>query len=136
MADQLLKSMKSKRSSAKGKFHRIYNTFVLNINGNAEGEVISQILQDLNVAYADLEDKHAAYIECLNPEDDENDKAILETADKDIEEMYKELCSARSDMATKKRKEMKLEADRTVKKKESKMMIKKLEAPMFSGNIR
>ena len=131
----VLKTAKSQRSAAKGKFHRILNSFVYNDEAKIESDVLSEILADLNISYGELEIKHAAYIEQLDPEADEDDQIALEAVEQDMSKMYNELCKARSAISVRKKAEVKVEVKRGVKV-ESRLMVKKLEAPSFSGSIR
>ena len=62
---------KKKRSTPKGQFHRVLNyKFTKEERKDvAELEVLRQIINDLERAYTDMEEKHAALREVLNSED-------------------------------------------------------------------
>ena len=87
--------LKRKRSSAKGKFHRIYNRLMSGIQNYDAGELLTQVLGDLEKAYTGVEDSHDLYIETLDPETEEQEISI-KTLEEDINVMYNELCDARS----------------------------------------
>ena len=136
MSNTNQKLTRTKRSSAKGKFHRVYNLLKAEQDkGSVDVEVIIKILEDLEQSYVDLEDKHTAHLETLDP--DEDDKFAMTAINTDMDEMYSELCAARSILASRKREEIKAITENDVKSQpRDKLMVKKLEAPTFSGSIR
>ena len=89
------KITKKKRSTAKGKFHRIYGRLLEGIQEQIDIAVISKILQDLESAYVELEARHETYLETFES-DNEDDKTKVNELNHDISVMYKELCKSRS----------------------------------------
>ena len=140
-SDELRKVTKKKRSTVKGKFHRLYNTFKSEVESNSDLDVLEQILKDLEVCYNDLENKHSDYIDILDSED-ENDKIAITTVNDDIDKIYKELCNARSTVVSRRRKlddeRVKIEPEVKMRPKKSGdvLRIKKLDASVFNGSIR
>ena len=131
------KVLKKKRSNAKGKFHRILNRFNKSHHNNESKESLELIIKDLEDAYSEMEGGHASYLEVLDS-DDETDKDIIEHSNTDIDHLYQELCEARSMMgkvveAAKVKDTKPIEE---VKCTKDNMRVKKLDAPVFSGNIR
>ena len=90
MGDAVKKANK-KRSSAKSRFHRIYNGLNLHIQKGEEIEVLSHLLSDLESAYKNLEEKHEDYIDQLDSEDD-YDKIARVSASEDMDKNYEEVC--------------------------------------------
>jgi hypothetical protein len=73
------------RSTAKGKFHRIYGRLLEGIQEQIDIAVISKILQDLESAYVELEARHETYLETF---DNEDDKTKVNELNHDIAIMY------------------------------------------------
>ena len=133
MASPEQKTTKKRRSSAQGKFHKIYGA--LNRRCNPEDlDVVNSMLHDLEQAYGDLESKHAEYVETLNEEDDDEIKMIEEMKSA-MAKTYDEVCTARTNVATKRKDVVKNEPVKKSVKQDIHITVKKLEAPTFSGNV-
>ena len=65
MAEALKKEAKKRRSSAKGVFHRIYNSLQLKAESDEQEEVWKSILRDLETAYSNVQDMSNRYGESL-----------------------------------------------------------------------
>ena len=89
--------LKKKRSTAKGRFHRIFNQFNKGFHEKEMKDVLGQIIKDMEIAYSELEKGHESYIEILDS-DDETDKNSITQANFDMDILYKELCEARKIM--------------------------------------
>ena len=124
-------SKKRRRSILKGKFHRIFNRFE-NLKNSESLELLKNVLSDMEISYKELENGHTEFIELLNPELEE-DLITIDNADKDMDIMYNELCNCRAHV-NKITSKQNSEPER-VKQKES-VKVKKLDAPVFSGEIR
>ncbi|KAK3089754.1 hypothetical protein FSP39_006215 [Pinctada imbricata] len=124
-----LTATKRKRSTLKGKFHRVYNRF-RELRNRESHETLNTILTDMEEAYKDLEKGHACYYELLDPEN-ETDLEEIERIDEDMDKLYSELCDCRSYVRqeTEKSKNESKEKTQTVR-------VKKLDAPCFDGDIR
>ena len=141
--------LKRKRSSAKGKFHRIYNRLMPGIQNNEGCELLTQVLEDLEKAYTGVEISHDLYIETLDPESEEQEISI-KTLEEDINVMYNELCEARSAVTKISQEYLKVKREReelrdvettsnsdaAIRTRQKVVQLKKLEAPTFSNNIR
>ena len=125
-------SRKRKRSTLKGKFHRVYNRFE-DVKNSETFELLRNILSDLENSYKELENGHAEFIELLDPEN-KDDLVIIKTADSDMDVMYSELCNCRAHV-NKRNTSIEHNKTETNKKLES-VKVKKLDAPTFSGEIR
>jgi hypothetical protein len=69
---QLKKEKKKKRSTAKGSFHRIYNSLEQKISAGSESiEVLSVMLADLENAYDGFQQKSDEFGEVLDSENDD-----------------------------------------------------------------
>lgn len=150
MAAAARKASKKKRSSSKGTFHRYFNHFTEQSEAGAEEDALVGILADLERAYSDMEEKHAALMEFYDSEEDaeDNDDGTTENKDAevinalntDMDKIYGELCQARNQIAVKKKERLKKEvrtgeaSDRNNEAK--KVKVKPLQAPSFSGNVR
>ena len=138
------KITKKKRSTAKGKFHRIYGRLLEGIQEQIDIAVISKILQDLESAYVELEARHETYLESFES-DNEDDKTKVNELNHDITVMYNELCKSRSLCEDMKER---VKAERASEKKShynekgqtkgafETSKVNKLDAPTFTGNIR
>lgn len=121
---------KRRRSILLGKFHRIYNRFK-KLKSSESPDLIKNILYDMEDSYIELESWHAEYIELLNPETEQD---LIDNADRDMDTMYDELwkCRVHVNKQCKTKHQNEKEKD---KQKES-VKVKKLDAPIFSGEIR
>lgn len=130
-----IKLRKKKRSTAKGQFHRVFNRFKEQTK-TENGEVLQEILKDMEHAYEKLEGEHSAYLNILDS-DDETEGDIINTANSDMDKNYSQLCDARADlvMINRKNKEDKSKVN-TTKEHPNTVKVKRLEAPTFSGNVR
>lgn len=95
MGEEIRKTLKKKRSTAKGRFHRIYGRLLEKIQDEEEAGVVRQMLDDLEHSYKDMEVRHSEYIENFDS-DNEDDKAKANEVNHDMNTLYKELCKARS----------------------------------------
>ena len=122
---------KKKKSTAKGKFHRIYNCTIEGANEEEDNELLQSMLQDLEVAYKELEEKHEIHLDYLDP-DKNAEKDIITNAEKDMYVMYNELRNCRSRIKISSRKR----AEHLVKTSKSSVQIRRLQAPSFGGAVR
>ncbi|XP_062605795.1 uncharacterized protein LOC134267606 [Saccostrea cucullata] len=132
MGEEIRKMLRKKRSTAKGRFHRIYGLLLEKIQDEEESDIVKQMLSDLEQSYKDMEVRHSEYLENFDS-DDENDKPKMDEANHDMNTLYKELCKARSlclKLTTKKI----TSQEKCVK--EQSLKVKKLDPPHFSGKIR
>ena len=121
---------KRRRSTLKGKFHRIYNRFK-ELRYSEDKYVLKNILTDMNESYKELEMGHAKFIELLDPEDD-TDAVNQDSANQDMDKMYGELCECRIIVNRVSEDSKDIEKN---KQKET-VKIKRLDAPNFQGEIR
>ncbi|XP_056001715.1 uncharacterized protein LOC130048707 [Ostrea edulis] len=132
MAEEIRKGLKKKRSTAKGRFHRIYGRLLEKIQDEEESEVIKQMLDDLEQSYKGMEVRHCEYLENFDS-DNEDDKTKVDEVNHDMNTLYKELCKARSLC-------FKLTTQKNALKekcgKNQSLKVKKLDPPHFSGKIR
>ena len=63
------KDEKKKRSTAKGRFHRVFNRAVQGIDDSEDEEVLKLICGDLENAYKVVEEKHDVVIEAMDLDD-------------------------------------------------------------------
>ena len=54
---------KKKRKTAKGIFHRYYNSFEVQFQASSEEDAIAKVMSDMEYAYKDLEGKHYGLVE-------------------------------------------------------------------------
>ena len=137
MAD--MKAAKQKRSTAKGTFHRYLNTFNDILKNGAEEDALVKIVADAERAYGDVEEKHDALMQFYDSEDEDvSVKEKINQLNGDVSIMYKELCTARNEVAIVKKKQKVKEMKPVISKTEevTKMKVKPLQAPMFNGNVR
>ncbi|CAC5376408.1 unnamed protein product [Mytilus coruscus] len=69
---------KKKRSTAKGRFHRIYGRLLEGIQDELGTIVVEKILQDLETAYTELEARHEVFLETFDSESEEDKPKINE----------------------------------------------------------
>ncbi|CAC5363778.1 unnamed protein product [Mytilus coruscus] len=88
---------KKKRSTAKGRFHRIYGRLLEGIQDELGTIVVEKILQDFETAYTELEARHEVFLETFDSESEEDKPKINELnhdltgVDNDFEEMFRRL---------------------------------------------
>ncbi|CAC5404641.1 unnamed protein product [Mytilus coruscus] len=136
---------KKKRSTANGRFHRIYGRLLEGIQDELGTIVVEKILQDLETAYTELEARHEVFLGTFDSESEE-DKPKINELNHDLTGMYRELCKSRS-LCENLRQKIKHEQDSKLKEQNSMkhakknkdtetFRVKKLEAPIFAGSIR
>ena len=126
--------LKKKRSTAKGKFHRIYNRLI----AITEKQDVKETFTDLKRAFEDLEYNHERYALVLDDENEDEKKTVQEVND-DMEVLYEEYCKARNKLTKvfqAEEEERKIERVFEPQQKRDTIKVKRLEAPSFGGNIR
>ncbi|CAC5421180.1 unnamed protein product [Mytilus coruscus] len=78
---------KKKRSTAKGRFHRIYGRLLEGIQDELGTIVVEKILQDLETAYTELEARHVVFLETFDSESEE-DKPKINELNHDLTDPY------------------------------------------------
>lgn len=59
MGEEIRKTSTKKRSTAKGRFHRIYGRLFEKIQDEEEAGVVRQMLDDLEHSYKDMDVRHS-----------------------------------------------------------------------------
>ena len=145
------KTAKKKRASAKAKFSRIHKMLLQKIEENENFSVIDQLMTELNQAYTEFELKHELYVELVDS-GDENSDFRAETENSYIDNVYDDLCKCRTI-------HIKLQQCSTILNtvgnipptpvvpavtlpqslpipQYAAIKVKRIEAPIFSGNLR
>ena len=89
------KEAKKKRATAKQKYHRIYNRMMQGLNGGDNEDVLKQILSDLERSYKEIEERNELLIETIDPPEDDDNAALIEKFENEMNTMYNELCEGR-----------------------------------------
>jgi hypothetical protein len=137
------KALKRKLSTAKGQFTRRLNNFNKeSVKEDADVEALHLTVIDIEKSYAEVETKQADLLDELKS-DDEEDKKLKLTTNADSDSKYEQLCTARKTYSEMKKKS---EPDKSIKQeggtsqasasKYDLVKVKKLDAPVFDGNIR
>ena len=140
------KEAKKKRATAKQKYHRIYNRMMQGLNGGDDEDVLKQILSDLERSYKEIEESNELLIETIDPPEDDDNDALIEKFENEMNTMYNELCEGRKvivDIRTREERDKELLAMEKERKARinkdvnvSAVKIKPLLVPNVSGNIR
>ena len=141
MAGVARNAAKKKRSTAKQRFHRVYNKMTDGLREDEEEEVRNQIMSDLENSYKEIEEKNEHLIEAIDPPDEENNASLIQKLEDEINVMYSELCDTRKGIigirrSQRDRNKSSVTGEREERSRDSQLKIKPLQAPTFTGNIR
>ena len=92
--DDPVKAAKSKTSTAKGKFHRIYNRLLVGEKKKDDVSILQKMLEELESAHTNAETMYDTLLELLDPDKDEN-KPLMKDCIDNATVLYNELCDAR-----------------------------------------
>ena len=130
--EDAIKTAKLKASTAKGRFHKIYNRLVEGERKKEDVIVLKMMLEELEKSHVIVEERYEALVEMMDPDMDA-DQIRIEEFTKSATAMQDELCKARllirglEDKGN--YKEIKKLSIAPIK-------VKLLDAPSFSGEIR
>ena len=113
------------RTSAKRAFTRLNNDITETIEKKGDAELIAEMFQDLKEAWAKVQQQHEQYVTSLENEDDEW-----------LEEVYQKFSETQKKVFCIKKEEEGRRAEAARKEQRSKIQLKPVDLPKFSGRVR
>ena len=113
------------RTSAKRAFTRLNNDITETIEKKGDAELIAEMFQDLKEAWAKVQQQHEQYVTLLEDEDDEW-----------LEDVYQKFSETQKKVFCIKKEEEGRRAEAAKKEQRSKIQLKPVDLPKFSGRVR